>query len=225
MKSKNTFKNLKDVDIWNAENIFHLKSNTSRISKIIYQYEIYKKILNTPGDFLELGVFKGVSFTRFLTFRSLLENNFSRKFHGFDMFGKFPKTNTKKFDKKFISKFEKKAGFGIKKNELQNILFEKKFENFNLIDGDINKTLKNFLKINLSIKIALLHLDLDTYNTTKLAINILFNKISKNGIILIDDYNVTEGVTKAVDEFLLKHKNLKIQKESFYQQPSYIIKK
>ena len=90
MKSKNTFKGITETDIWNAENVFHLKTNISRLSKIIYQYEIYKKIENIPGDFIELGVFKGTSFTRFLTFRSIIENNFSRRFYGFDIFGKFP---------------------------------------------------------------------------------------------------------------------------------------
>ena len=46
--------------IWDAENIFYLKSETSRISKFIYHYEIYKKILDLPGHVIEFGVFKGV---------------------------------------------------------------------------------------------------------------------------------------------------------------------
>jgi len=45
MKSKNKFKNIKENEIWNAENIYHLKTNISRIGKLIYHYEIYKKII------------------------------------------------------------------------------------------------------------------------------------------------------------------------------------
>ena len=88
--------------IWEAENIFYLKTDTSRISKLLYQYELYKLIKDVPGAVLEFGVFKGVSFIRFLTFRSILENNYSRKFFGFDLFGKFPKKNQNNHDLKFI---------------------------------------------------------------------------------------------------------------------------
>ena len=73
MKSKNKFKNIKENEIWNAENIYHLKTNISRIGKLIYHYEIYKKIKSIPGDVIELGVFKGISLIRFLTFRSIIE--------------------------------------------------------------------------------------------------------------------------------------------------------
>ena len=59
---------MKQRDIWNSENIFHMKSDITRISKIIYQYEIYKKITNISGDIIECGVFKGNSLIRFLTY-------------------------------------------------------------------------------------------------------------------------------------------------------------
>ena len=77
-KSINSFENISENDIWNAENIYHLKTDITRISKLIYHYEIYKKIISLPGDVIECGVFKGVSLTRFLTFREILENNYSR---------------------------------------------------------------------------------------------------------------------------------------------------
>ena len=55
-KKYSKFKNIKPPKVWEAENIYHLKTNISRISKLIYQYEIYKKIKNVPGDVLEFGV-------------------------------------------------------------------------------------------------------------------------------------------------------------------------
>ena len=39
----------------------YLKSDISRIGKLLYHYEIYKKIQNIPGDIIECGVFKGSS--------------------------------------------------------------------------------------------------------------------------------------------------------------------
>ena len=80
----NKFNKISINEIWNAENIYHLKTDLTRISKLIYHYEIYKKILGIPGDIVELGVFKGNSIVRFATYRSILENNNSRKIIGFD---------------------------------------------------------------------------------------------------------------------------------------------
>ena len=81
--------------VWDAENLFYLNSKTSRLAKFIYHYEIYKKIVDIPGDILEFGVFKGASFSRFLSFRKILENEDSRKIIGFDDFGTFTVKGTK----------------------------------------------------------------------------------------------------------------------------------
>jgi len=214
--------NVTDRKIWEAENIYHLKTNISRISKLIYQYEIYKKIKNVPGDVFEFGVFKGISLIRLLTFRSIIENSFSRRIYGFDTFRNFPQEKSKT-DKKLIRKWENEAGESISKNELNENLQLKKFENYELIEGDIKRTLPVFLKRQRNVKISLLHLDLEVYSATKYVIKKLINKMSPKGIILFDDYPTVKGASKAVDELLLDNKNLKIKKLSYYQQPSFIV--
>jgi len=175
-----------------------------------------------PGSVVECGVFKGNSLIRFLTYRSLLENNFSREIFGFDIFGKFPNSNNIN-DKIFTKRWEKEANNGISKNELEENLINKKFENFSLIQGNILKTIPKFLKDIPNIKIALLHLDMDVYEPTKYALNKFIKYMCKGGIILLDDYATVFGATKAVDEFLKKNKKLKVQKMSFYKKPSFII--
>lgn len=55
-------------------------------------------------------------------------------------------------------------------------------------------------------KIAILRLDGDWYESTKVCIENLFDKVVKNGFIIFDDYGLYEGCKKAVDEFLLKRK-------------------
>lgn len=221
-KTINKFRTINSPDVWNAENIYHLKTDISRIGKLLYHYEIYKKIINVPGDIIECGVFKGISLTRFLTYRSILENNFSRKVYGFDSFGKFPSAKNQS-DKKFIKMWKNLAGDSISKDELHKILLEKKFENFELIKGDVLKTIPNFIKDRNNTIIALLHLDMDVYRPTKYVINKLFDKMSSNGIILIDDYAAVAGATKAINEFLKSKKELKIQKLAYYKVPSYIV--
>lgn len=214
--------NITEDKIWEAENIYHLKTNISRISKLIYQYEIYKKIKNVPGDVFEFGVFKGISLIRLLTFRSIIENSFSRRIYGFDTFNNFPSEKSKR-DKKLIKRWEDVAGNSISKIELDENLQLKKFENYELIEGDIKRTLPKFLERQRNVKISLLHLDLEVYGATKYVIKKLINKMSPKGIILFDDYPTVKGASKAVDEFLLDNKNLEIKKLSYYQQPSFIV--
>ena len=222
VKNSNKFKDVKPQKIWEAENIYHLKTNISRISKLIYQYEIYKKIKNVPGDVLEFGVFKGVSLVRLLTYRSILENNFSRKVIGFDTFNSFPKEKSN-IDRKLVKKWEDTAGYSISKEELEFNLHKKNFENFELIKGDLKKTLPKFINRQRNVKIALLHIDLEVYGATKFVIDKLLNRMSPKGIILLDDYPTVKGATRVVDELLKKNKNLKVEKLSFYQQPSFIV--
>ena len=66
--------------------------------------------------------------------------------------------------------------------------------------GDISILLKE-KKQELPNKISLLRLDTDWYESTKDEMNILYPKISKNGILLVDDYGSWQGARKAVDEY------------------------
>jgi len=52
--------------------------------------------------------------------------------------------------------------------------------------------------------IALLRLDGDWYESTKVCLDHLFKLVSPKGIVVIDDYGHWEGCRKATDEFLAK---------------------
>jgi len=73
-------------------------------------------------------------------------------------------------------------------------------------------------------KIAILRLDGDWYESTKVCLESLFNKVVQDGFIIIDDYGAYSGCKKAVDEFL------KLRKEHYYLNYSnwccrYLVKK
>ncbi|EMO08129.1 hypothetical protein LEP1GSC137_4185 [Leptospira borgpetersenii str. Noumea 25] len=131
---------------WDYENGFYLTCETSRMGKILSHLEIYNKIINLPGDILEFGVYKGTSLVRLLSFRNLLESEFSRKVVGFDNFGKFPNDLKLDSDREFVNKFEDNGGYGISQQELEFHLQNKGFSNFTLIKGNILETLPEYVK-------------------------------------------------------------------------------
>lgn len=65
--------------------------------------------------------------------------------------------------------------------------------------GDICETL--LLKENVPDKIALLRLDTDWYNSTKIELEVLWDKLEVGAPCIIDDYGHWQGCRKAVDEF------------------------
>ena len=82
-----TLNGFKTKKSFHYENGFYACADDRRFSKFFAHYELYKKIINLPGDIVECGIFKGNSFFHF---RNILETQHSRKIIGFDMFGKFP---------------------------------------------------------------------------------------------------------------------------------------
>ncbi len=208
-------------EMWEIENKYFLNATSQRFAKTIFHYEIFKKIAKIKGDIFELGVFKGNSLMRFVNFNEVLKAK--KKFICFDDFGDFSMTGKSKDDKKFILNWRKTTGKGININSLKKKLKKKKLSNSMLIKGNVLRTLPKFLFKKQNIKISLLHLDLDVYEPTILSLNLLYNKVSKGGIILIDDYSQVKGATKATDEFI-KKRNLKIERYKFFPKPCYIIK-
>jgi len=208
------------------ENGFYLTSASSRIAKSISQYELYKRIVDLPGEVIECGVFKGASLIRFATYREILESQFSRKIIGFDAFGKFPDNVSMATDREFIKNFETDAGNGISKEELENILENKKFQNIYLIKGYIPDSFREYFDKNPATQIALLHIDVDVYEATKACLDYLYEKVVKGGIIVFDDYGQVDGATKAINEFLKsigKNDNI-IKKLPYNYIPAFITK-
>jgi hypothetical protein len=72
--------------------------------------------------------------------------------------------------------------------------------------------------------IALLHIDADWYDPVKLCLETLFEAVSPDGFVVLDDYGRWEGCTRAADEFL-QARNLgrlldpRSPKGHFFQKP------
>jgi O-methyltransferase len=70
------------------------------------------------------------------------------------------------------------------------------------IVGDVRKTL--LIDKNKPDKIAILRLDTDWYDSTKVELQELYDRVVKGGVIIFDDYYHWDGQRKAVDEYFSK---------------------
>jgi len=206
------------------ENNFYLSCEPSRISKIISHYELFKMALDVPGAIIECGVFKGASLARFAMFRNLFSNSSAKKIIAFDSFGKFPRTRYKD-DQKFRSRFIESSGQqGISEKQLRQVLEHKGADrNVELIKGNVVQTVPRYIKENPDLKISFLNIDTDVYEPARTILTHLYPRVSRRGIILIDDYGIFPGETKAVDDFF-KDKKVRILKLPYSLTPCYIIK-
>jgi hypothetical protein len=164
-----------------------------------------------PGSIVELGVYRGSSL---FTWANLLETfcpgDRYRMVYGFDHFeGLIQYTdgdgeldeNKGKVVRAFSSSAEAMREL-VRIHNDDNLL--PGIVRCQLIEGDILQTLPRFLKEYPGLRISLLHLDVDLYEPTKVALDLLYPNIVTGGIVVADEYGWPEwaGESKAVDEFL-----------------------
>ena len=207
-----------------VEKLFEVIKNSTMLSKkrlnSLYSQVVFCEKNNIIGDFVECGVWKGGA-VALMASANLKYSDVRRQIHLFDIFDEICPPDekydglkaiyeTKKFKKKGSKKLEGiydvYGGPGKLKesiNLLQNkILYPKNFLNYHV--GWFEDTIPN--QSNKIEKIAILRLDSDWYHSTKLTLDYLYDKVVKNGFVIIDDYGTYDGCKLAVDEFMSKFK-------------------
>jgi hypothetical protein len=188
-------------------------SMTSKLRMYVLSQAIkYVKNENIEGDFVECGIWKGGNIILFNKFNLLYD--LKKKIYGFDTFEGMSEPN--ELDKhNNIAAKELAKSYGIKKmsdwcyssyNEVvKNISENTIIDNIFLIKGNVEQTLLE--EKNLPEKISILRLDTDWYASTKIELEMLYKRLVKGGILIIDDYGHWQGARKAVDEYF-KNKNI-----------------
>lgn len=213
-----------DSRSFDFENGFYLTCDSSRMAKALAHYELYKMSLDAPGAIVECGVFKGASLSRFAIMRKLLARDKLQPIIGFDIFGEFPDAGYAP-DKEVLKRFLDDAGSaGIALEDMQTALERRGLaDNVQLIAGDITKTVPEFARKNPDFRIAFLNLDTDIYEPAVTILEELYPRISPGGLLLLDNYGVFPGETKAVDTYFAG-RNITIRKLPFAATPSFIVK-
>jgi hypothetical protein len=206
-----------DYDIENAfsyENAFYLTANPSRIAKFANHLEFYRRAIQVPGAVVECGVFKGASLSRLVKFRVVFESPSARSIIAFDTFGPFPEAGLPEEQVKRDEFVEEAGSHSISREALSEIFQSLQlFENIELVEGDIVETAPAYVAAHDKLEIALLNIDVDLYAPTQAALKALYPLVVPGGIIILDDYGVFPGATRAIDEYFAEASGAKTQIE------------
>jgi hypothetical protein len=217
--------------LFDSFNSFILSEDRRVFSKLISRALLYNEVKDIPGDIVECGVFKGTGLYTFLKLKGLYNPNSSKKVVGFDFFdtNQLISSISNKTDKEAMDVLFKERNFTHEtsfKDYLSTKLIQDGFLNtdFELVDGDLSITSKEYSENNPGFKISLMYMDVDLEEPTYNALNNLWDNVTKGGIVVFDEYGYNKwSESKGVDRFI-EEKNIEI-KSLNYMCPTAYIKK
>lgn len=224
--------NVTSTEIWKN---FPIYVRRLHLKRFLAHYELFRMVIDLPGDIVELGVFRGTSLMSWANFMEIrCMGDRQRRVFGFDNFAGFTAIDAK--DGMTSEKLDKVAG-GFDPSEYEDMLRDAieiydadRFIPYKarvvLVKGDVEKTIPEFVLANPGIRISLLHFDVDLYRPTLTALEQLWPLVVPGGVLAFDEYGIPpwEGEAKAVDEFFADHK-ITLQRFSWSSNPgAYMVK-
>lgn len=168
------------------------------LDRYLYFLDQLERIREVPGDMVECGVSIGHGALLFLLLSEYL--GVERTYYGFDSFTGFPDPVEQDESTPITGK-----GFWANPPEtVLRVLREGRVpehiirERVRLTKGLFHETLPRYQG-----QIALLHLDCDLYDSYKVALTTLYDKVVAGGVVMFDEYDDERwpGARKAIDEF------------------------
>jgi len=168
------------------------------LDRYLYFKDMLESVRDIEGDIVECGVSIGHGALLFSLLGEYIGVN--RIYYGFDSFEGFPDP----VDKDEKTPIKGRGFWANPPDTVMKVLRDGRLseeairDRINLMKGWFNETLPHY-----DGKIALLHLDCDLYESYKLSLEELYDKVQPGGVIMFDEYNDDRwpGATKAIDEF------------------------
>ena len=172
-----------------------------RLLRFYSLFQMIRHVLsrNIEGDFAECGVWKGHS--AWCAAALIKESGGSRRFHIFDSFEGLSERGREDGTRFSLSPRqleEERRLFACGEEVVRKNLEE--FDFLSFYKGWIPSRFDEVA----DAKFAFAHLDVDLYQPTMDSLEFFFERLSKGGVIVVDDYGHTsfDGCTKAVREFI-----------------------
>lgn len=171
-------------------------------AKLLAWREVYTQVLNVPGAIVEMGVGAGHNLACIALLRRLLEPQSDRAVIGFDTFGGgIPSVHVRdrvSDDLNYTGDVVGAVDYGDTRPVLREIFASvdvdatiegRDTKLLELVKGDILETLPDFLERRQHLVVSVLSLDLDVYEPTRLALDLLLPRMPVGAIVVLDELN------------------------------------
>lgn len=201
------------------------------LSHFLAKYELFKQIVNVHGHIMECGVFLGGGLMTWAQLSAIYEPvNHVRRIVGFDTFTGFPEIGEK--DRGHSPDYAVEGGLST--NAYEDLQEAIRLYDLNrpvghiprmeLVVGDATKTIPEYIQRNPHLVVAMLYLDFDLFEPTRVAIETFLPRMPKGAVLAFDELNQAAwpGETLAVLE-TVGLRNIRIQRFPYTPQLSYAV--
>jgi O-methyltransferase len=179
----------------------HRRNTMTQGTAYISNLLLTRRVLNVPGCVIECGVWRGGMIAGIAEVLGP-----DRDYFLFDSFEGLPKAQ--RMDGESIAAWQRNIGSATyfdnckaSEDEAQNAMRMAGVPRSVTVKGWFEHTVPSFKPPS---PIALLRLDGDLYESTKVCLESLYEHVAANGLVVIDDYDTWEGCARAVNEFLAR---------------------
>ena len=211
-------------DIRHYLDLFPVYTSRRAFIRLLAHYELFKRTIDLPGHYVDFGVCFGKSFFSWHKFLEIFAPTAThKKVIGFDTFAGFQ--NFAPEDGQNDPTIQKELGGLSSASFLDEFLDLLDLHNRDsvlpvgrgtIIQGDVCKTLPQWLDQNPEARFCLCNLDMDLYEPTIVILESCWSRIVPGGVLILDEYGTSKwpGETKAWDEFAASH-GLKVPLKQF----------
>lgn len=163
-----------------------------------------------PGSYVECGVFMGGS-VMFAADTLIGLGDTSRQIYACDTFTGFVSRTDKDIDMEGRPVCHPSRGpsfRAVAEENIRSVPYPP--ERLAIIEGDVASTLPG-----LDESFCIVRLDTDTYETTLLELQVLYPRLVRGGLVIIDDYGWNQGARAAVEEYFSSEPNLVIRVDNY----------
>jgi hypothetical protein len=178
------------------------------VSEMAVRYELYQMVREVSGAIVECGVARGNNLMLFSHLSSIFEPYaINRRIVGFDSFagfrsmgGRADPTDISEHD--FADTSEAAIRKAIALADMNRAAGH--MERTEIVKGDAVETIPAYVSAHAELTVALLYLDFDLYEPTRVALQSLLPLVCKGGVVAFDEFNYGKfaGETAAFKDLL-----------------------
>lgn len=204
------------VDFPRETELLYKRKATPPAERLVTYYELYKLINHLDGSIIKCGISEDEAFSYFSFFKQIIGNkkqpmvSFEKNPSVFETVEANEETITVVKSKKITSK------------QIELVKKGKK-ENIDFLPGQLSDSIPNYLIDNPELKIALLTIDLDDYESTLTAMQYLYPRLVSGGVLIMNNYHKRSGESLAIKEYFC-NEDVFIRHFSLEKGPHYILR-